>query len=216
MHLLKHPNTTANTFYKYILKMDIHSFITNTEFMPRLGMFYAIKELLRVSRNKELKQMGAALWAVNNFINGAGAGYLTILLTYPIQIPSSILFMRSAKWNTVESLSLVGYKKYLHLIRKGIDIHYRGFFLSSINTMLYRGILYGFFDTAKIFVKRDPIVQVLLGSMGAGMGSIVVYPLVIVIKNRILKKEIYRNNYESWRGIVKEEGWRGLYKGIKR
>ena len=216
MHNLKHPATTANTLWRYVVKMDFRSFITNAEFVSRLGIFYAVKELARVYRNKQLKELGSIKWVFQNFINGGLAGLVTISLTYPFNIPSSILFARLAKWNTFQSLSLTGYHHYWHLIRKTLDVHYRGFLLSSVNTVLYRGILYGFFDSLKVFFKKDFIAQTLLGTVSAGIASATVYPLTVIVKNKILNRDRFKSNYESYKGIVKIEGLKGFYRGVRK
>ena len=156
------------------------------------------------------------MWALQNFINGGLAGFVTISLTYPFNIPSSILFSRLSKWNTFQSLALTGYQHYWHLIRKTLDVHYRGFFLSSLNTVLYRGILYGCFDSLKVFLKNDFVLQTLLGTFAAGIAATTVYPLTVIVKNRILNREKFRSNYESYKGLVKVEGWKGLYKGVRK
>ena len=196
----------------------------NTEFIPSLGLYYAVKELIRVGRGREKKREGKNVeerkidfvWAVNNFANGGLAGFITTLITYPIQIPLPVILSRSLQWNTPSTPRLTRINKPLYLLRKSKDILYRGFFLSSISITLSRSILYGFFDTFKVFFERDFVSQTVVGGYGAFLGTLVSYPFVTVIRNRIVKKERVRSNYESWRMIVEEEGWRGLYRGVRR
>ena len=102
----------------------------------------------------------------------------------------------------------------------GIKGLYRGFVISCVGIVIYRGLYFGIFDSVKPTlpksVKDNLLVNFLLGwgvTVGAGLAS---YPIDTVRRRMMMTSgegEKYKGSLDCAKKIMATEGWKTLFKG---
>lgn len=102
----------------------------------------------------------------------------------------------------------------------GIKGLYRGFVISCVGIIIYRGLYFGIFDSVKPIlptsVKDNLFVNFLLGwavTVGAGLAS---YPIDTVRRRMMMTSgegEKYKGSLDCAKKIMATEGWKTLFKG---
>ena len=133
------------------------------------------------ARNKE--RDGYFIWFLGNIASGGAAGSVSLCFVY------SLDYARTRLTNDLKSAKKGGQKQYSGLIdvykqtiaTDGIAGLYRGFVISCVGIVIYRGLYFGTYDSVKPLLPgdlKDNIgVNFLLGwgvTVGAGLAS---YPI---------------------------------------
>ena len=178
------------------------------------------------------------LTTVESMIAGAIAGSATVLITNPIWVINTRMTAREKEVHSDEVLpggeggsekNQKSYKKkspstigtLLALIRQeGPSALFAGV-LPALVLVINPILQYTIFEQLKnVLEKRrrvEPRDAFLLGAFGKLMATSITYPY-ITVKSRmhVASKQGPKDNmFESVRRIVREEGWVGLYKGMK-
>lgn len=59
---------------------------------------------------------------------------------------------------------------------------YKGFFLASISTSIYRGLYYGIFDTVKVYIPNSFLLHTIVCSLSSLAGFLASSPITRVIR----------------------------------
>ena len=97
---------------------------------------------------------------------------------------------------------------------------YRGFWITCITIVVYRGFYFGLYDSMKILypnvMEHSYLNRFILGSVVSSSASIIVYPMDTV-RRRLMMTSIgrtkYLGNVDCIKYIIWNEGIRSFYKG---
>lgn len=159
-----------------------------------------------------------------NVAKGALAGGTSILFVYPLDYIRTKMAADVGKKNSQREFS--GFMDCFRKVLKqgGLSAFYTALPLSLLNVTLYRGIYFGFYETAMNADKQTLSIwwSLLYAQLSTNFAGIVVYPLDTVRRNLVLqsaKSETdahlkYDKSYLDCFGrIYRERGLGGLYAG---
>eukprot|EP01113_Clastostelium_recurvatum_P037285 TRINITY_DN542_c0_g1_i3.p1 TRINITY_DN542_c0_g1~~TRINITY_DN542_c0_g1_i3.p1 ORF type:complete len:326 (-),score=97.36 TRINITY_DN542_c0_g1_i3:75-1016(-) len=158
-----------------------------------------------------------------NIASGGAAGASSLLFVY------SLDYARTRLANDNKSAKKGGSRQFNGLVdvyRKtlatdGIQGLYRGFNISCVGIIIYRGLYFGLYDSLKPIVLRGEMQDSMLASfmlgwaitIGAGLAS---YPLDTVRRRMMMtsgEAVKYSSSWACFQQIVAKEGYKSLFKG---
>jgi len=158
-----------------------------------------------------------------NIASGGLAGASSLLFVYSLDYARTRLANdnKSAKKGGERQFNglLDVYKK--TLATDGIAGLYRGFVISAVGIVVYRGLYFGLYDSLKPIVLRGDLKDSLLGSfflgwgitIGAGLAS---YPIDTIRRRMMMTSGAavkYNGSLDCFQQILKTEGAASLFKG---
>jgi solute carrier family 25 (adenine nucleotide translocator) protein 4/5/6/31 len=192
-------------------------------YFPTQALNFAFKDYFKRTFGYSRDKDGYTKWFMGNLASGGAAGACSLLFVY------SLDYARTRLANDNKSAKKGGERQFNGLVdvyRKtwasdGIAGLYRGFVISCVGIVVYRGLYFGLFDSLKPIVivgsmKDSFIASFLLGwavTIGAGLAS---YPLDTVRRRMMMtsgEATKYRSSLHAFNEIVKKEGTASLFKG---
>jgi len=192
-------------------------------YFPTQALNFAFKDQFKQMFGYSAAKDGYWKWFAGNLASGGAAGALSLLFVY------SLDYARTRLANDNKSAKKGGERQFNGLIdvyRKtiatdGIAGLYRGFNISCVGIIVYRGLYFGLYDSLKPVVltgtmKDSFLASFLLGwciTIGAGLAS---YPLDTVRRRMMMtsgQAVKYRNSLHAFQEIVQKEGTASLFKG---
>ncbi|KAF0852215.1 mitochondrial solute carrier family 25 (mitochondrial adenine nucleotide translocator) member 4/5/6/31 [Andalucia godoyi] len=159
----------------------------------------------------------------SNIASGGAAGAASLFFVY------SLDYARTRLANDNKSAKKGGSREFNGLVdvyRKtlatdGIAGLYRGFNISAVGIVVYRGLYFGMYDSLKPIVLRGDLKNSFLASfllgwgitIGAGLAS---YPIDTIRRRMMMtsgQAEKYRSSMHCFSEVVKKEGYKSLFKG---
>jgi len=193
-------------------------------YFPTQALNFAFKDYFKRTFGYDRNRDGYTKWFIGNLASGGAAGACSLLFVYSLDYARTRLANdnKSAKKGGGERQfnGLVDvYKK--TWASDGIAGLYRGFAISCIGIVVYRGLYFGLFDSLKPVIitgnlKDSFFAAFLLGwavTIGAGLAS---YPLDTVRRRMMMtsgEATKYRSSLHAFNEIVKNEGSKSLFKG---
>jgi solute carrier family 25 (adenine nucleotide translocator) protein 4/5/6/31 len=165
---------------------------------------------------------GYWIWFAGNLASGGAAGSVSLLFVY------SLDYARTRLTNDLKSSKKGGQKQFTGLVdvykktfaSDGISGLYRGFVISCVGIVIYRGLYFGIYDSVKPILPphlRDSmLVSFALGwtvTVGAGLAS---YPIDTVRRRMMMTSgegEKYKGSLDCARKIFASEGTKTFFKG---
>lgn len=159
------------------------NFTNVLRYFPTQALNFAFKDNFKKLFGKDKKRDGYLIWFIGNLASGGAAGAASLVFVY------SLDYARTRLTNDTKSAKKGGQKQYSGLIdvykqtlkTDGVAGLYRGFVISCVGIVIYRGLYFGCYDTFKAILPNNVIdnffVNFLLGwsvTIGAGLAS---YPL---------------------------------------
>jgi len=191
-------------------------------YFPTQALNLAFKEKIKAMFNYSVAKDGYWKWFMGNMASGGVAGALSLCFVY------SLDYARTRLANDAKQAKKGGERQFNGLIdvyRKtlksdGIVGLYRGFVVSCVGIIVYRGCYFGFYDSLKPLL-RGPLkdsftAKFLLGwgvTIGAGLAS---YPLDTIRRRMMMtsgEAVKYKSSIDCGVQIIKNEGWMSLFKG---
>jgi len=188
-------------------------------YFPTQALNFAFKERIKIWFSVS-KQDSDALKFGKNVAAGGTAGALSLCFVY------SLDYARTRLANDTKSSKKGGEREFKGLVdvysktlkSDGIAGLYRGFVISCVGIVVYRGFYFGLFDTLKPMFNEDLgfAQSFLLGyavTVSAGLAS---YPLDTVRRRMMMTsgaKEKYKGSIDCTLKIVRNEGVPSLFKG---
>lgn len=192
-------------------------------YFPTQALNFAFKDKIKVAF-KASKTDAQAVKFGKNIASGGVAGALSLCFVY------SLDYARTRLANDTKSVKKAGgaaerqfnglidvYKK--TLATDGVAGLYRGFVISCVGIVVYRGCYFGFYDTLKPILIGDNGSLLLSFSLGYAVtvvSGLISYP-VDTIRRRMMmtsgQAEKYSGSIDCFTKIMKKEGFMSLMKG---
>jgi len=189
-------------------------------YFPTQALNFAFKDKIKAI----FKQSNSDPYAVNfakNIASGGAAGALSLCFVY------SLDFARTKLANDTKSSKKGGAREYNGLIdvykktlaSDGIQGLYRGFVISCVGIIVYRGCYFGFYDSLKPILLGDDASVFLSFCLGYGVtvtSGLISYP-VDTIRRRMMMTSgqavKYKGSIDCTVQILKNEGFMSMMKG---
>jgi len=192
-------------------------------YFPTQALNIAFKEQFKKMFNFSVAKDGYWKWFAGNLASGGAAGALSLTFVY------SLDFARTRLANDNKSAKKGGERQFNGLIdvykktyaSDGLQGLYRGFNISCVGIIVYRGLYFGLFDSLKPVVltgaaKDSFIASFLLGwiiTITAGFAS---YPIDTIRRRMMMtsgEAAKYKSSMHCAAEIMKNEGIKSMFKG---
>jgi len=192
-------------------------------YFPTQALNFAFKDQFKRMFGYSQAKDGYWKWFAGNLASGGAAGATSLLFVYSLDYARTRLAndnKASKKGGERQFNGLVDvYRK--TLASDGIQGLYRGFNISCVGIIVYRGLYFGLYDSLKPVVltgtMRDSFFAAfLLGwtiTIGAGLAS---YPLDTIRRRMMMtsgEAVKYKSSYHAFQEIIQKEGYKSLFKG---
>jgi len=192
-------------------------------YFPTQALNFAFKDYFKRMFNFRQDRDGYWKWFAGNLASGGAAGACSLFFVY------SLDYARTRLANDNKSAKKGGSRQFNGLIdvykqtlkTDGIQGLYRGFNISCVGIIVYRGLYFGMYDSLKPVVltgnmKDSFFASFMLGwaiTIGAGLAS---YPIDTIRRRMMMtsgEAVKYKSSYHAAVEIVKKEGTKSLFKG---
>jgi len=192
-------------------------------YFPTQALNFAFKDQFKRMFGYSQAKDGYWKWFAGNLASGGAAGACSLFFVY------SLDYARTRLANDNKSAKKGGERQFNGLVdvyRKtiatdGIQGLYRGFNISCVGIIVYRGLYFGMYDSLKPVVltgnmKDSLLASFLLGwaiTIGAGLAS---YPIDTIRRRMMMtsgEAVKYTSSMQCARIIVEKEGVASLFKG---
>ncbi|KAG8386862.1 hypothetical protein BUALT_Bualt03G0193100 [Buddleja alternifolia] len=206
-------------------------------YFPTQALNFAFKDYFKRQFNFKKDRDGYWKWFAGNLASGGAAGASSLLFVY------SLDFARTRLANDAKVAKKGGERQFNGLIdvykktikSDGLVGLYRGFSISCVGIIVYRGLYFGMYDSLKPVVLTGSLqvycftcnytwlscndnflASFLLGwgiTIGAGLAS---YPIDTVRRRMMMtsgEAVKYKSSMDAFSQIVKREGTKSLFKG---
>jgi solute carrier family 25 (mitochondrial adenine nucleotide translocator), member 4/5/6/31 len=189
-------------------------------YFPTQALNFAFKDQIKAAF-KASKSDPYMIAFGKNIASGGVAGAMSLCFVY------SLDYARTRLANDTKSAKKGGERQFNGLIdvykktlaTDGVAGLYRGFVISCVGIIIYRGCYFGFYDTLKPILLGDDASLLLSFCLGYGVtvaSGLVSYP-VDTIRRRMMmtsgQAEKYSGSIDCFVKIMKKEGFMALMKG---
>jgi solute carrier family 25 (adenine nucleotide translocator) protein 4/5/6/31 len=198
------------------------NFTNVLRYFPTQALNFAFKDYFKKLFGKDKKRDGYFPWFVGNLAAGGAAGSASLVFVYPLD------YARTRLTNDLKNAKKGGAKEFnglIDVVTKTVKSDgpvglYRGFVISCVGIVVYRGLYFGMYDSIKPSLPdnlRDNfIANFLLGwavTVGSGLCS---YPIDTIRRRMMMTSgggEKYRGSMHCASVIYQKEGIRSFFKG---
>jgi len=191
-------------------------------YFPTQALNFAFKDKIKKMFGFDKKRDGYTKWFIGNLASGGLAGATSLLFVY------SLDYARTKLSNDTKSAKRGGQKQYKGLFdvykqtiaTDGVVGLYRGFVISCVGIIVYRGLYFGIYDSVKPILPGNLadnlMVSFLLGwciTVGAGLAS---YPIDTIRRRMMMtsgEAVKYNGSIDCAKVIFKNEGVKSFFKG---
>jgi len=192
-------------------------------YFPTQALNFAFKDYFKKMFGYTKEKDGYWTWFAGNLASGGAAGAASLTFVY------SLDYARTRLANDNKSAKKGGSREFnglLDVYRKtlktdGIAGLYRGFNISCVGIIVYRGLYFGLYDSLKPVVLRGEYKNSFLGSfllgwsitIGAGLAS---YPIDTIRRRMMMtsgQAVKYKSSMHAFSQIIAQEGVASLFKG---
>ncbi|KAG9153880.1 hypothetical protein Leryth_005984 [Lithospermum erythrorhizon] len=192
-------------------------------YFPTQALNFAFKDYFKQLFNFKEERDGYWKWFGGNLASGGAAGATSMLFVY------SLDYARTRLANDARASKQGGERQFnglLDVYKKtfksdGVAGFYRGFTISCVGIIVYRGLYFGMYDSLKPVVLVGQLQDNFLASFmlgwgvttGAGLAS---YPVDTVRRRMMMtsgEAVKYRGSMDAFAQIIKNEGTKSLFKG---
>ncbi|KAJ6809286.1 ADP,ATP carrier protein 1, mitochondrial-like [Iris pallida] len=192
-------------------------------YFPTQALNFAFKDYFKRLFNFKKDRDGYWKWFAGNLASGGAAGASSLFFVY------SLDYARTRLANDSKAAKKGGERQFNGLVdvyRKtlksdGIAGLYRGFNISCVGIIVYRGLYFGLYDSVKPVVLTGKLQDSFLASFalgwvitnGAGLAS---YPIDTVRRRMMMtsgEAVKYKSSLDAFQQILKNEGAKSLFKG---
>ncbi|CAI9768636.1 unnamed protein product [Fraxinus pennsylvanica] len=192
-------------------------------YFPTQALNFAFKDYFKRLFNFKKDRDGYWKWFAGNLASGGAAGASSLLFVY------SLDYARTRLANDAKAAKKGGERQFNGLVdvyRKtlksdGIAGLYRGFNISCVGIIVYRGLYFGMYDSLKPVLLTGSLQDSFFASFalgwlitnGAGLAS---YPIDTVRRRMMMtsgEAVKYKSSMDAFAQILKNEGAKSLFKG---
>jgi solute carrier family 25 (adenine nucleotide translocator) protein 4/5/6/31 len=193
-------------------------------YFPTQALNFAFKDYFKRMFGYNKDKDGYWVWFAGNLASGGAAGACSLFFVYSLDYARTRLANdnKSAKKGGGERQFNGLIDVYTKTIKSdGIQGLYRGFNISCVGIIVYRGLYFGMYDSLKPVLLTGTMENSFLGSfllgwgitIGAGLAS---YPIDTVRRRMMMtsgEAVKYTSSMHAFTEIVKKEGTKSLFKG---
>jgi solute carrier family 25 (adenine nucleotide translocator) protein 4/5/6/31 len=192
-------------------------------YFPTQALNFAFKDYYKRLFNFKKDKDGYWMWFAGNLASGGAAGATSLLFVYSLDYARTRLANdnKSSKKGGGDRQFKGLYDVYAKTLKSdGIAGLYRGFVISCVGIVVYRGLYFGMYDSLKPLLpgnlNQSFLATFFLGwgiTIGAGLAS---YPLDTVRRRMMMtsgEAVKYTSSIQAFNVIVQKEGWKSLFKG---
>lgn len=198
------------------------NFTNVLRYFPTQALNFSFKDYFKRMFGKNKERDGYLPWFMGNLASGGAAGSMSLLFVY------SLDYARTRLSNDLKNAKKGGEKQFNGVIdvykktiaSDGVAGLYRGFVISCVGIVIYRGLYFGIYDSLKPMLpgdlKDNLMVNFLLGwgvTVGAGLAS---YPIDTIRRRMMMtsgEAVKYSGSIDCGRRILAEEGIKSFFKG---
>jgi solute carrier family 25 (adenine nucleotide translocator) protein 4/5/6/31 len=192
-------------------------------YFPTQALNFAFKDKFKRMFGYNKDKDGYWKWFAGNLASGGAAGAASLTFVY------SLDYVRTRLANDSKAAKKGGERQFNGMFdvyrqtlkSDGIAGLYRGFNISCVGIIVYRGLYFGMYDSLKPVLlvgkmKDNFLAQFMLGwgiTIGAGLAS---YPIDTIRRRMMMtsgEAVKYRSSMHAFSEIVKKEGTASLFKG---
>jgi len=192
-------------------------------YFPTQALNFAFKDQIKRLFGYTKEKDGYWVWFAGNLASGGLAGAASLFFVY------SLDYARTRLANDMKAAKKGGSRQFNGMIdvymktmaTDGIQGLYRGFVISCVGIVVYRGLYFGMYDSLKPVLLQGNMKDSFIGSfflgwgitIGAGLAS---YPIDTVRRRMMMtsgEAVKYRSSAHAFNEIVKKEGMSSLFKG---
>jgi len=192
-------------------------------YFPTQALNFAFKDYFKRTLGFNKDRDGYWWWFVGNMASGGAAGATSLMFVYSLDYARTRLAndnKSAKKGGTREFNGLIDvYRK--TLASDGVAGLYRGFTISCVGIIVYRGLYFGMYDSLKPVVLTGNLADNFLASfllgwaitIGAGLAS---YPIDTVRRRMMMtsgQAVKYKSSIDCFSQVIKTEGVKSLFKG---
>jgi len=189
-------------------------------YFPTQGLNFAFKDYFKMFNFN--KDRNGSLWFAGNVMSGGAAGACSLLFVYSLFYAQTLLDndAKSAKKGANERQ----FNGLIDVYRKtfkssGIVGLYRGFGISAVGTVIYRGLYFGLYDSIKPLLpatyKNNMGVHFALGWIVTANARLSSYPIYTICRRMMTSGEAvkYKSSIHCAASILEKEGVCSFFKG---
>ncbi|KAK7198661.1 ADP,ATP carrier protein 1, mitochondrial precursor [Novymonas esmeraldas] len=188
-------------------------------YFPTQALNFAFKDQFKRMFNFKKERDGYLKWFLGNMASGGLAGAVSLFFVY------SLDYVRTRLANDTKSAKKGGERQYTGMVdcyvktlkSDGLLGLYRGFCVSCVGIVAYRGFYFGLYDSLQpLLPVQSFIVNFLLGWVVTIVSGLISYPLDTVRRRMMMTSgtgKNYRNSFECFTECVKNEGAASLFRG---
>ncbi|KAJ3075091.1 ADP/ATP carrier protein [Quaeritorhiza haematococci] len=191
-------------------------------YFPTQALNFAFKDYFKRMFGFKKDKDGYGLWFAGNLASGGMAGASSLLFVY------SLDYARTRLANDNKAAKKGGERQFNGLVdvyRKtlasdGVAGLYRGFVISCVGIIVYRGLYFGLYDSIKPILPKDLknnfAANFALGFVVTNAAGLASYPIDTVRRRMMMtsgEAVKYSSSIHAFREIVAKEGTKSLFKG---
>jgi len=198
-------------------------------YFPTQALNFAFKDFYRRTFNPYHPKTDPWKFFGGNILSGGAAGATSLCVVYPLDFARTRLAADMGKSNNERQFT--GLVDCLGKIFKSDGLHglYRGFGISVLGIMAYRGAYFGMYDSGKeLVLPRDPniILKFCFAQMVTGASGVFSYPfdtvrrrlMMMSGKKKLAEGEVskvvhYKGTLDCFAKVYQHEGFKGFFKG---
>jgi len=196
-------------------------------YFPTQALNFAFKDYFKKMFNFNKDRDGYWLWFTGNVMSGGAAGACSLLFVYSLdyartRLANDAKSAKKGKDGTTGERQFNGlfdvYKK--TLATDGIQGLYRGFVISAVGIVIYRGLYFGLYDSIKPLLpaklNNNFWVTFALGWVVTTTAGLASYPIDTIRRRMMMtsgEAVKYKSSMHCGALIIKNEGIPSLFKG---
>merc|ERR1711982_93548 len=191
-------------------------------YFPTQALNFAFRDTYKAMFAFKKERDGYAKWMMGNLASGGAAGATSLLFVY------SLDYARTRLANDAKSAKKGGERQFNGLVdvykktlaSDGIQGLYRGFVISCVGIVVYRGCYFGFFDSLKPLMpaslEGNFLANFMLGWVVTIVAGLASYPIDTIRRRMMMtsgEAVKYRSSLHCFNEVVKNEGFASLFRG---
>ncbi|KAG0514145.1 hypothetical protein BDA96_10G165200 [Sorghum bicolor] len=195
-------------------------------YFPTQALNFAFKDYFKSLFNFNRDRDGYWRWFAGNIASGSAAGATSLLFVYSLDYARTRL---TNDYKAAAAMGKGGERQFTGLVdvyRKtlrsdGVAGLYRGFNVSVVGIVVYRGLYFGMYDSFKPVLLTGKLQDNFFASLALGWmitngANLASYPLDTVRRRMMMtsgEAVKYKSSMDAFAQIVRNEGPRSLFKG---